>query len=307
MSKIAVLMSTYNGEKYLDEQIESIFSQEDTEISLWVRDDGSTDETLPKVDAWMKKKPGQIHLLRGENVGYKRSFLHLLANVPDGYDYYAFADQDDIWLTDKCKAAVEMLDRDTHEVKLYTSNLEVVNESLEYLYTTRIEHNFRISLYGFWIRGRFAGCTYLFNEGAKKKAISYADLNLPDAGMPSHDFIVGTLAFLYGTVIFDTRTFIQHRRLETSVTSGGRGIVNRLQTETKYLFKRKDIRYTLAKELLARKEAGMDPEAESFLNTVAGYKQNLPGKWRLLSSPLLHSGSFIFDAQAKIKVLLANF
>ena len=307
MSKVAVLMSTYNGEKHLDEQIESIFSQEGVEISLWVRDDGSTDGTLPKVEAWMTKKPGRVHLLKGENVGYKRSFLQLLASVPDGYDYYAFADQDDIWLADKCKAAVALLDRDAHEVKLYTSNLEVVNEALEHLYTTKIEKKFHISLYGFWIRGRFAGCTYLFNEALKKKAVVYAGLNLPDAGMPSHDFIVGTLAFLYGTVIFDNRTFIQHRRLETSVTSGGRGIVNRLQTETKYIFKRKDIRYTLAKEILAHREAGIDPEAESFLNTVAGYKQSLPNKWRLLSSPLFHSGSFIFDAQAKIKVLLANF
>lgn len=307
MNKIAVLMSTYNGEKYLDEQIQSIFSQEGIDVSVWIRDDGSTDHTIHKIEGWIGKVPGKVHLIKGANLGYKKSFLQLLKIVPDEYDYYAFADQDDVWLPQKCKAAVELLEKDRNQVKLYTSNLKVVNEQLEPLYTTHIEKNFHISLYSFWIRGRFAGCTYLFSGRVKNMAASYADMDLPNHSMPSHDFIVATIAFLYGNVLFDGNSYICHRRLQTSVTSGGRGIRNRLQTEFSYIFKKKNIRYLLAKEVLSNRKEGMDPKGETFLKVVAAYKDGTFHKLKLLCFPNFKSGSLIFDIQAKCKVLLSNF
>lgn len=307
MNKIAVLMSTYNGERYLDNQIQSIFSQQETDVSIWIRDDGSTDHTIHKIQAWVDKAPEKVHLIKGINIGYKRSFLQLLKIVPNEYDYYAFSDQDDIWLPQKCKAAVELLEKEKNQVKLYTSNLDVVNERLEPLYKTHIEKKFHISLYGFWIRGRFAGCTYLFSEQLKNMAATYADMDLPNYSMPSHDFVVATIAFLYGSVLFDESTYIFHRRLQTSVTSGGRGVWNRLQTEFNYIFKKKDIRYMLAKEVLSNRQAGIDPKGETFLMAVAEYKDNFFHKFRLLCFPSFKSGSLIFDIQAKCKVLLSNF
>ena len=94
--KIAVLMSTYNGQKYLDEQLMSIADQTFSKMmTLYIRDDGSTDNTLKIIEKWKKKI--DIVFFQGENVGPARSFWKLLMNSEIQADYYAFCDQDDIW------------------------------------------------------------------------------------------------------------------------------------------------------------------------------------------------------------------
>ena len=96
--KVLVLMSTYNGEKYLREQIDSILGQRGVEVSLLVRDDGSTDATLTTLDEY--KESGRLDYYCGNNLGPARSFMHLLQNAPAS-DFYAFSDQDDKWMDDK--------------------------------------------------------------------------------------------------------------------------------------------------------------------------------------------------------------
>ena len=93
MSKILILMSTYNGEKYLREQIESIRNQTIKEdIEILVRDDGSKDGTLEILEEYAEI--GTLQFIRGKNIGSAQSFHELLRIAPK-YDYYAFADQDD--------------------------------------------------------------------------------------------------------------------------------------------------------------------------------------------------------------------
>lgn len=94
MYKVAVLLSTYNGSKYIKEQIDSILSQEGVNIDIYIRDDESTDET---VNIIYEYKSNNIFLTEGKNIGVGNSFMELLYSVPEIYDYYAFADQDDIW------------------------------------------------------------------------------------------------------------------------------------------------------------------------------------------------------------------
>lgn len=102
MKKVAVLLSTYNGEKYIEEQIKSIFNQDyDTEnynLALYIRDDGSKDSTRDII-----QNLSQQHNLKldvsGDNLGFAKSFYTLLSNAEA--DYYFFADQDDIWLPNK--------------------------------------------------------------------------------------------------------------------------------------------------------------------------------------------------------------
>ena len=94
MKTVAVLMSTYNGENYIKEQIESIFNQKGVIVKLYVRDDGSKDRTLEIL------KDYNVNLEKGTNIGYIKSFMWLIKNVPFA-DYYALADQDDVWDEDK--------------------------------------------------------------------------------------------------------------------------------------------------------------------------------------------------------------
>ena len=99
MDKVQVLLSTYNGEKYLQEQIESIIRQEDVEISLLIRDDGSCDKTIEIIEN-LKRKNSNIIYYSGNNLGPARSFMDLI-NKSGNFDYYAFSDQDDVWKSKK--------------------------------------------------------------------------------------------------------------------------------------------------------------------------------------------------------------
>lgn len=105
---VAVLMSTYNGEKYIKEQLDSIFNQKEVQVTLYVRDDGSTDRTLDIVQSYSNT----VLLPFDENKGPGLSFMTLLYHVmslPTQYDYYAFADQDDIWMDEKLIKAIQQI------------------------------------------------------------------------------------------------------------------------------------------------------------------------------------------------------
>ena len=90
--KVNVLLSAYNGEKYIKAQIDSILNQSYPNVELYVRDDGSKDGTLAIVREYEEK--GLLHLEAGENVGFVKSFEWLIANGGEA-DYYAFSDQED--------------------------------------------------------------------------------------------------------------------------------------------------------------------------------------------------------------------
>ena len=79
---VAVLMSTYNGEKYIREQLDSIFNQKGVDVRLFVRDDGSTDDTVSIVKEYIKKHPVEI-IADGENVRPGESFMRLVQKYTD--------------------------------------------------------------------------------------------------------------------------------------------------------------------------------------------------------------------------------
>ena len=109
---IHIMMATYNGEKYLCEQIESILNQTYTEWKLYIRDDGSCDHTIEIIDQYTKKFPEQIIQLHSESEmhGAKYNFLYLYKDIPQA-EYYAFCDQDDIWEKNKLQRLLETAEK----------------------------------------------------------------------------------------------------------------------------------------------------------------------------------------------------
>ncbi len=97
-SRVQVLMSTYNGERFLEEQIESLLSQSWKNLEILIRDDGSTDGTMEILERYCMRY-SNIQVFAGENVGVAKSFFELLEES-DG-DFVAFCDQDDVWLEHK--------------------------------------------------------------------------------------------------------------------------------------------------------------------------------------------------------------
>ena len=101
--KVAVVLSTYNGEKYVKEQLDSILKQTYKNVEIIVRDDGSKDSTVEIIKEYQEKHKN-IKLVVGENLGFIKSFFELL-KIAEA-DYYSYADQDDIWVKNKIELAV---------------------------------------------------------------------------------------------------------------------------------------------------------------------------------------------------------
>ena len=107
MKQVDILLSAYNGEKYIDELIESVMHQTYTNIRLLIRDDGSKDGTIDKILFWKKQYPDKISLIQDDrgNLGVTRSMFSLLkeSTAP----YMIFCDQDDVWFPDKVAKLVK--------------------------------------------------------------------------------------------------------------------------------------------------------------------------------------------------------
>lgn len=129
--KVAVVLSTYNGEKYIKKQIDSILRQTYKNIEIYVRDDGSKDKTVEILKRYENDR--KIKLYVQENVGFIKSFFKCLSFCDDA-DYYAFCDQDDEWNEDKIERAVNLLN-EKEQVKplLYFSDYDYYDENMNFI------------------------------------------------------------------------------------------------------------------------------------------------------------------------------
>lgn len=207
------MMSCYNGERYIDEQIKSIFSQKNVKVTLYIRDDGSRDHTLAVVRKMQKVFPDDIVLFEGENINFQRSFCELLKNVPCTYDFYAFSDQDDVWKENKLGRAISHL-KDEKLPALYVANPEYVDEKLQEYDRTPlyIDNGIKEGIVSaktalaFGICG--LGCTMVWNN--KFQTILH---NAEYSAIPvGHDNLLSMLAPLCGTLYKDPEKVLLYRQ-----------------------------------------------------------------------------------------------
>lgn len=210
--RFLILMSTYNGEKFVAEQVESILNQQGVDFHLLIRDDGSQDNTTDVLKSYMEKHPDMISIIIGKNVGFSGSFHELTKIALDQYvskfDYFAFADQDDVWLPNKLKAAEDCLRaNDSMESIpiLYCSNLDVVDEKLQKL---RVMRNFeKFDKATSFVQSVATGCTCVFNAVALNHFANTFNIKLY-----FHDYWMFLIALHGGKVIYDKNSYILYRQ-----------------------------------------------------------------------------------------------
>lgn len=171
MTKVAVLMSTFNGEAYIKEQLESIIAQEGVEVHLFIRDDGSSDQTCEIINNFKTNNP-DIELIQGVNLGPARSFLELIGIVLERckeYSYYSFADQDDIWKTEKLSSAIEMLEREGADTYYSAVQLYSKDERINGF----VKSGKKLSDKEFMLRNTAPGCTIVFSSEIAKLVSKY--------------------------------------------------------------------------------------------------------------------------------------
>lgn len=218
--KALILMSTYNGEKYIRKQIESILNQDERDCSIVVRDDGSNDSTCNIIREYIRAFPNRILLIKGENMGVAKSFFELVRIAPKA-DYYFFSDQDDVWMRDKVSSAIKHLEENSGKPALYCSAVRIVNQDLKVIrnkYDAKKEYTFGNSL----LESITQGCTFAFNESLRTLFLLF-DPNDLDI----HDWMMyRTLMAVSGFIYYDREPHILYRQHGGNVV----GANNRLLT-----------------------------------------------------------------------------
>ncbi|WP_078036004.1 glycosyltransferase family 2 protein [Oribacterium sp. C9] len=185
---IAILLASYNGEKYIEEQILSIINQMDQvdeACKIFIHDDGSSDGTTEIISKLEKCYPDRINVLEAPPCGGStKNFMFMLEKVEA--DYYMFADQDDVWLDTKIKKQFEEIKRMEIEksveyplmvfsdMKVVAESLETINESF---YTYSNLNPYRSKLNELILENVVSGCCMLFNRSLRNLAIMYTDIN----------------------------------------------------------------------------------------------------------------------------------
>lgn len=204
-NRVLILMSTYNAEKYLAEQIKSLREQRNVCVSILCRDDGSTDDTIR-----ILKSLG-IDYYTGSNLGPARSFMDLIEKCSETYEYYAFCDQDDYWYPDKLKTAIEYIDNEKEGPVLYYSAVNVTDEKLKVMYksfktTPNALSEIALSC------GIMQGCTQVFN----RQLLLQLKRHKPNS-IAMHDFYITLVCkFLGGKFVMDSTPQISYRQHSTN-------------------------------------------------------------------------------------------
>lgn len=223
--KVQILLSTYNGERYLKEQIESLLRQTYPHVEILIRDDGSTDATGSILKDY-EKQYEQIHVFLEKNVGVTESFFSLLARS-DG-DYIAFCDQDDIWLEQKVERAVEKL-LGIQAPALYCSNKILVDGEANKLVDNgrkRLRPGFGNAV----IESICTGCTAVLNQALAENIKRHRPKNAV-----LHDWWCYLVASYVGQVVFDEESYIWYRQHGGNVVGQSKGMWGMIKAKAKYL------------------------------------------------------------------------
>jgi len=167
---VDILLSVYNGGKYLQQQLQSIVLQDHQQWLLWIRDDGSNDNSVEIIKQFKRDNPDRVKIVADQkgNIGYSASFTELLRYSTSSY--IMFCDQDDIWFPNKIAELLLSLkqEEEMHPGKpvLAFSDLEVINDKMEVVTTFNKHFNFKKKVSGtvFFLRNYAPGCNMLFNR-----------------------------------------------------------------------------------------------------------------------------------------------
>lgn len=207
---LQILLSSYNGEKYIRTQLDSLLAQTYQDFKVLIRDDGSMDKT-PDILEQYTHRDSRISWYGRENIGVVDSFFDLMKHVDLTCDYFAFADQDDEWLPEKLEKAIEMLQvNDSEDPVLYCSDKIIVNEELIPM-DVHVKRNIRRPAFGnALVQGICTGCTAVWNRELMEILIGHIPSHIENIVM--HDWWLYMTATCFGKVCYDKYSYIRYRQ-----------------------------------------------------------------------------------------------
>lgn len=278
---VCILMSTYNGEKYLEEQLESLVRQEGVEVRILVRDDGSKDATCVILNKWQEK--GLLTWYTGENKGPAQSFMDLLYNAPEA-DYYAFCDQDDVWLPNKLRIAIDKLTSHEKELALYISTTKLVDQNLNFIGLDCNKYNYTFG--ESFLRNPATGCTMVFNRKLYEKVISYKP-----SYIYMHDgWVYKICLMLNGFLYHDSESYILYRQHLHNVVGGRKSFIKRWKRRYNIFMKKHvGIRFLTNHELYNGYSNIIPESNKKMIEECLYYKESLINKIKFIKNPLINT------------------
>ena len=205
---ISVAMATYNGEKFIKEQLDSILKQLDINDEIIISDDGSTDNTINIINSYNDKR---IKLIDGPKLGVKQNFANAINNCNGKYIF--LSDQDDIWLDNKVNIVLKAFNKYNatcivHDAIVFNSNTNkiIINSFYDHRKSKKgIINNI--------IKNSYLGCCMAFDSNMKEKI-----LPIPN-NIEMHDQWIGLLNDKYGKSVFIEDILLKYRRHNDNVSS----------------------------------------------------------------------------------------
>lgn len=217
---LEVLLSSYNGERYISSQLESLSQQTYPNFKVKVRDDGSKDSTCEILDHYSAKY-AWLTYTKEKNIGVINSFFKLLGSTSSDTEYVAFCDQDDVWEKEKLEVAVKHLNKAPKDrPAMYCSAVKLVDEDLEPLgYVSRIRKpaDIRNAL----AQNIASGCTIVINRTAID-ALNNTPFDTSKVRM--HDRWMYLVISAIGEVFYDPQPRILYRQHSQNVVGANLGV-----------------------------------------------------------------------------------
>ena len=219
--KVDILLATYNGEKYLEELINSIVNQTYSNWYLIIRDDGSNDNTINIITDYCEKYPDKITIVKDsyKNLGVIKNFSALI-NYSQS-KYIMFSDQDDIWLPNKIELSINKIKSydNTYPLLIHT-DLKVVDENLNIISDSfwkykNINPKDGLQLGNSLCQNSVTGCTVIINKALKELITS-----IPEQVI-MHDWWISIVALIFGKVYYITETTILYRQHSNNTLGAG--------------------------------------------------------------------------------------
>lgn len=215
MKKVTIMLATYNGEKYLEEQLESIIKQTYENWQLIISDDNSQDSTKQIINKYILLYPNQIKCIDNKNEhSAKGNFINLFNNVEES-DYYMFCDQDDVWINTKIEKFVTRIEKenDVEPILMYC-DLKIVDKKLNLLQDSFLKYTNNYlpndEFINFTLENHIPGCVMFFNYSLKE-AIG----KIPNK-CRMHDWWTALVAATYGKIIFIDESLNLYRQHENN-------------------------------------------------------------------------------------------